>query len=114
MYVRGTLRADISEWAKDSHMPITELKKLNFLLRFRERDLAALCRRRKPDADAIALAEVAIARLRAEIARLTDSQPLPFHGAVAFALGKSQDSGLASRFHDAQYNSLSGRIKGDC
>jgi hypothetical protein len=64
------------------HMPITELKKLNFLLRFRERDLAVLRRNRNPDADAIALTERAIARLKAEIARLAYPQPMPLREPV--------------------------------
>ena len=53
-------------------MPIPELKKLQFLLRFQERDLAALRRHRNPDADAIALNERTIAQLKDKIARLTD------------------------------------------
>ena len=63
-------------------MPITELSKLNFLLRFRERDLTALRRHRKPDPNAIALTECAVARLKAEIARLTGPQPMPLREPV--------------------------------
>ena len=55
-----------------THMPIPELKKLQFLLRFQERDLAALRRHRNPDAKAIALNERMIAQLKDKIARLTD------------------------------------------
>ena len=55
-------------------MPIPELKKLTFLLRFQERGLAVLRRQRNPDDTAIALNERAIAQLKAKIARLTYAQ----------------------------------------
>ena len=54
-----------------THMPIPELKKLKFLLRFQEWELAALRRHRNPDANAIALNERKIAQLKDKIARLT-------------------------------------------
>jgi hypothetical protein len=57
-------------------MPLTELKKLNFLLKFQERDLAALRRQRNPDPKAIALHERAIEKLKAKIAGLSYSPPL--------------------------------------
>jgi hypothetical protein len=56
-------------------MPIPELKKLTFLLRFQERGLAVLRRQRNPDDTAIALNEREIAQLKAKIARLTYAQP---------------------------------------
>ena len=57
-------------------MPITELKKLTFLLKFQERDLAALRRQRNPDTNAIALNERTIEQLKAKIAQLTYPQKL--------------------------------------
>jgi hypothetical protein len=75
-YVNASLREASPFPEEHSHMPITELKKLIFLLKFQERDVAALRRRRNPDADAIALGERAITQLRAKIARLTDA-PAP-------------------------------------
>jgi hypothetical protein len=75
-YMNAPLRGE-SPFPEDlSHMPITELKKLTFLLKFQERDLAALRRRHNPDADAIALNERAITQLKVKIARLT-SGPAP-------------------------------------
>ena len=58
-----------------THMPIPELKKLTFLLRFQERGLAVLRRQRNPDDTAIGLNEREIAQLKAKIARLTYAQP---------------------------------------
>jgi len=66
-------------------MPITELKKLTFLLKFQERDLAALRRQPNPNDSAIALNERAIARLKAKIARLTHAQTSPLRESVHLA-----------------------------
>jgi hypothetical protein len=66
-------------------MPIPELKKLKFLLRFQERDLAALRRHRNPDASAIALNERTIAQLKDKIARLSYAQPPLLRDPMRFA-----------------------------
>jgi hypothetical protein len=66
-------------------MPITELKKLTFLLKFQERDLAALRRQPNPNDSAIALNERAIARLKAKIARLTHAQTSQLRESVHLA-----------------------------
>ena len=63
-------------------MPISELKKLTFLLKFQERDLTALRRQRKPDANAIALNERSITKLKEKIARLSQIQPPVLRDAV--------------------------------
>ena len=68
-----------------NHMPIPELKKLKFLLRFQERDLAALRRHRNPDANAIALNERTIAQLKDKIARLSHAQPPLLRDPMRFA-----------------------------
>ena len=57
-------------------MPVTELKKLTFLLKFQERDLAALRRQRNPDPKVITSRERAIEQLKAKIAGLNYSRPL--------------------------------------
>jgi len=63
-------------------MPIPELKKLTFLLRFQERDLATLRRRSKSDPTTIALRERIIVQLKTKINRLTYAQPSLLRDAV--------------------------------